>query len=173
MTQSAAGNATFSGQRVQFWLGTTMWEAQTVEPSDKINDEVVRRLGSQEIAAYTLGEYEVDNLPVTTEAAVFFADVHPILPDNGFGNFTFAGLIYMDHPTLASVRIDLLGCQFRSTKASMKVEPGATMMDLSLRVRQVLWNGKSLNQRAGATSFGASVGIGQVSAAASAAVTIF
>jgi hypothetical protein len=166
MTQSAAGNNTFSGQRAQLWVGTILVEGQATEPSEKINDEAVRRLGSQEVAAYTIGEYEPEMMNVTVEAAVWNADVWPSLPDNGFANYKFNGFIYIDHPQLSALKVEMVDCQFRGTKLSLKAEPGASMMDVPIRVRQYKWNGKTLNTISGFASSGASAPIGSVSAAA-------
>jgi hypothetical protein len=171
---SNAGQNTFSGQRAQFWIGATLWEAQSVSGSDKINREKVRRLGSQQIAAYTEGEYDIDQLTVSTESAVFYADIFPQLPVNGYGNFMFNGLLYVDHPQIpgTQVRVDFIACKFANLKDEMKAEPGPGLMDISLDVTQILRNGKSFNRVGGATpGFGASVAVGGVTVSVSASAS--
>jgi hypothetical protein len=170
---SNAGQNTFSGQRAQFWIGATLWEVQSVSGSDKINREKVRRLGAQQIAAYTEGEYDIDQLTVSTEAAVFYADVFPQLPVNGFGNFYFNGLLYVDHPLIGTTeRVDFIGCRFASLKDEMKAEPGPGLMDIAIDVQQILRNGRSFNRMAGATAgVGASVAVGGVTVSVSASAS--
>lgn len=170
---SNAGQNTFSGQRAQFWVGTTLWEVQAVGASDKLNREKVRRLGSQEIAAFTDGEYDIDQLTVQCESAVFYSDIEPTLPANGWGNFYFNGLMYVDHPRInRQVRIDLLGCRFAGAKDEFKAEPGAAMMDIPIDVQQILRNGKSINRMAGAVAgVGASVNVGGVTVSVSASAS--
>ncbi len=148
---SNVGSNAITGSRAQFWVGSTLFEVTGIKAGDKLNTEVTRRLGSQEIAARTEGEYETDQLTGQCEVAVFFKDILPQLPVNGFGNFKFAGMIYADHPQIGSINIGLLRCSFGGLAADFKAEPGATMMDITINVDQIAYDGKTLNRRNDAT----------------------
>lgn len=147
---SAAGSNAISGSRWQFWIGSTLFEVSGVKLSDKLNTEVTRRLGSQAIAARTEGEYETDQITGQCEVAVFFFDVLPQLPANGFGNFRFDGMGYADHPQIGAISVQAKECSFAGLSADIKAEPGATMMDITINVNQLVWQGKTLERVAGA-----------------------
>lgn len=147
---SAVGEYAISGARAQFWVGQILFEVSSVKWGHALETEITRRLGAQSVAARSEGIYVPEPITGQCEVGVFFKDILPQLPANGYGNFRFNGLIYADHPQIGAIRIDAKGCSFKKEGGEFKVEPGASMMDIELNVIQYALDGKTINRVSGA-----------------------
>lgn len=151
-----------SGSRAQFWMGATLLEAESVKYGDKLNTEVTRRLGSQQIGARTEGEYETDLMTASVEALVWYAVRDgATFPSNGYGNFQFPGTLFASHPqSPTQVQVSFEDCRILGESEEYKNEAGAAMVDLTISCDQIVRNGKTLNRRDGFTGVGPSAPLG-------------
>lgn len=152
-----------SGSRAQFWIGSTLLAVAGVKIGHKLSTEVTRRLGQQSIAGRTEGIYEPEDITGQAEALVWYRILDSAaMPANGYGNFVFSGMLYAMHPqSTTSINIDLLSCRIVGESEEYKNEAGASMIDLTITVDQIVKNGKTLNRVDGNPGgFGPSAAIG-------------
>jgi hypothetical protein len=115
---------------------------------DGLEKEMVRRIGSQAIDAWTPGQYKTDDAKGSMETAVF-KEVCKLLPRNGFGNHSFPIHAQEIHPEIGPSEYHLQRCYFTNLAASIEASNKATVIEVTFKVTQVYWNGKTINRRGG------------------------
>lgn len=146
---------TFDSGKGEIRFNKTAALIQKIGFGDKLNTEIVRRIGSQEIEAITDGEYETEDVSVTVEQAIWLRDILPYLPKNGFGSFRFMINVHLNDPELGKLHVKMERCRIVGVKDAIENGPGALVAELTIRTRQISRNGHTLNRRRGVPAGGA------------------
>lgn len=143
----------YSGTNIRTILGTTEIGIMKVGFGDKLKPEVGMRLGSQQVDSRTDGSYEVDPGSITLETAELYRMLD-LMPDNGFGNYTFPISGAYDHPTLGHRTFKLDGCRLIGLKEAIEAGGKASEITLDLSYMQVYRNSKTINRIRGKSATG-------------------
>jgi hypothetical protein len=142
---------TYDSGSVSIRMGSSEALLKSISFGDGLNTEDVRRIGEQEIAAITEGEYSVEPIKVTLEKTVWDEKLLPKLPKNGYGNFPFP--IVGSYGFTGQPKHTIRAEQCRIVKVNDNVEagPGAVMVELEIKSKQIVRDGKTINRRKGVT----------------------
>lgn len=148
------GDRTYDSGKAEIRWNATAAALNKISFGDKLNTEMVRRIGTQEVGGITSGEYEPEDLSVTLEQAVWIGLLDR-LPPNGYGNERFVITAFLSDPLIGNLSLVCTKCRIVGVKDSIEQGPGALMAELTIKTQQVVRNGKTLNTRIGVTSTGA------------------
>lgn len=140
---------TYDSGKGEIRMGTTAAPIKKIDFGDKLNKELLRRIGSQEVEASTDGEYEPEDVNVEVELAVWKKTIFPRLPANGYGNYEFQMSVNFTDDLIGTTKIKLLRCTIKGEKDAVEAGPGAVMKTLVIQALQVVRDGKTLNRRKG------------------------
>ncbi len=140
---------TYDAGKAEIRFGATAAGVQKISFGDKLNKEIMRRVGSQEIAAITDGEYETEDVSATIEQSVWNKTIFPKLPENGYGNHRFVISIHLFDRALGLVAVRLEQCTISGEKDNIESGPGGLVKELTMKTQQIVRNGKTLNRRSG------------------------
>lgn len=143
---------TYDSGRAEIRFGSTAAAIQKIGFGDSLSVEVVRRIGSQEIAVVTEGQYETEDVMVTVEQSVWQKKILPKLPANGLGNFRFVITVLLSDPELGTGNVRLEKCRIIGIKDNIENSAGALVTELKINTVQIVRNGKTLNRRRGANT---------------------
>jgi hypothetical protein len=147
--QVIVGDVAWDGGCVEIRFGRQAYPLTALEYAHKINREKVRRIGSQRIDALTPGEYDVDQVKATMEAAVYAKFRNDLAAGAGTGGFASQRFsIHVDqfHPDIGNDNDKLSQCSWAG--ASKKIEGGskANLVECMFDCRQVIENGATPNR---------------------------
>lgn len=147
------GDRTYDSGKAEIRWNATAAALNKISFGDKLNVELVRRIGTQEIGGVTDGEYETEDISVTLEQAVWI-NLLDKLPPNGYGNERFVITAFLSDALIGDMSLVCSKCRIIGVKDSIEQGPGALMAELTIKSQQITRNGKTINRRIGVTSTG-------------------
>lgn len=144
------------GTTIEVRGGTTAIPLMKIAYGDGIDPQPLQRMGSQEVDATTEGAYKIDEITASMEKAIYNTVLLPFLiaknrgSKNGIGRVRFPISVSYAHPELTTAHDTIQQAQVVSVKNSAESGGAATMVELKIKARQILWNGTSINKRRGA-----------------------
>lgn len=123
---------------------------------DALDKGDVFECGQQTVSATTLGTYKPDVAKLKMRRSVWTSLVLPKLPKNGFGNYRFPVTIIGNHPEIGAFN-DKLSPAYIVKVSEAGIEGGSNkgdILELELKVIQIYWNGKTINQIKGVPGSG-------------------
>ncbi len=152
----AARAIAFSGNSYKAHFGRFEYAFQKIAIGDKLEGvEFLTSIGQQEQGAQTRGIYKVDEMTVSQLVAEH-ERMMDHFPKNGVGNVIFPVTVTAEDPELPARRVLLIDCRILAIKEDIEATGKASLIEFKMNCRQIVRNGRTLNQRRGAPIGGAS-----------------
>ena len=154
MARNVADTA-FDGTTIAVRMGAFEAHMTKISYGDSIEPAVIQRLGSQEVDATTLGAYKIDDITATMEKKKHDELLSQLAKlnggsKNGIGNVRFPISVTYSHPEVGTVHDVIEQAQMVGFKSSAETGGAPNMVEMKIKARQILWNGRSINARRGA-----------------------
>jgi hypothetical protein len=152
MAQVIVGDVAWDGGCVEVRFGRGAYPVTKLSYSHSIEREDVVRLGSQRVDAKTAGSYKIEKATVTMEAAVYAKlrnDLAAGAGTGGFANKRFSIHVDSYHPDIGNDADRLAQCSWAGMKKDVEGGSKASMVEMSVDVRQIIENGSTPNRTRG------------------------
>lgn len=129
----------FDGSCATIGFGANLIPYMKADYGDALKPDPVRDAGSQEIVAYTPGQYEIKEAKITFRASVFRASLMPLFIANGFGNQRVQLTVNYQHPEIGADSDLLLDARITDIAAAIEASNKGLEVETTWQPRQILW----------------------------------
>ena len=129
----------FDGSSAHITFGVHEIPFLKADYGDSLKPDPVRQTGSQAIAAYTPGQYEVKEAKITFRSSVFRALLLPRLPGGGFGNVRISLVVNVIHPEIGADSDLLQNARLMDVAAAIEASNKGLEVETTWQPDQIYW----------------------------------
>lgn len=129
----------FDGSCSTLTIGAYEIPYLSADYGDSLKPEPVRECGSQEIVAYSAGQYEIKEAKIKFRATVFRALLMPLFTANGFGNQRAPIVVNYQHPEIGADSDLLIDARCVDIAAAIEASNKGLEVETTWQPRQILW----------------------------------
>jgi hypothetical protein len=125
------------GSTITMTMGRHQIPSTKASYGDKLETEVIRNMGAQEISARTPGIYSTEDAKVTMESVTFREVLYPLLQQSGYGNEQIPIVFAFTHPDLGDDSDLLEECRFVGIAQALEASAKALEVEFGIVFNQL------------------------------------